>query len=119
MSNNHISTLVGSGIEQCTRLERISFANNNLSKEDDYASLQPLTYLFQLRELFLTGNKRLGDDYESYVIFLLRHIDASPNISGILYLNGKFIKTENRVQSVMNCDSYKLEHSERFLFCLK
>ena len=102
------------GLEQCTHLERLSLKNNRLTNKDNYACINPLKFLFKLTELWMTGNKGLGDNYESYTVYLLRHIDVNINYPGLMYLNGKFISIEDRVNAVCTNDSPRYEHSERW-----
>lgn len=99
LSRNLISSIQGTGIEQCSLLQYLNLSENKIRHiKHEGNPLKPLSYLTLLKSLDLRRN--LLKDYHSSVIFLTLHLKGSNRTPGLQVLDGKQVTIEDKIRAI-------------------
>jgi hypothetical protein len=103
LSNNLITMLLGTGIEQCTHLVRANVSNNRITKKSNFKVFEFNPSLLYLN---LEGNRDALDatrelsDYRALVIFTTRNLKGTNRCTGLIELDNNLISMEERIAAV-------------------
>eukprot|EP00698_Gefionella_okellyi_P022880 TRINITY_DN7670_c0_g1_i1.p1 TRINITY_DN7670_c0_g1~~TRINITY_DN7670_c0_g1_i1.p1 ORF type:complete len:2182 (-),score=499.73 TRINITY_DN7670_c0_g1_i1:26-6466(-) len=97
LADNKLTTLIGCGLEQCSRLRTLNVRKNRLTRE---RAFPVLPWLSSLRVLFLLENPEIAQPYRITVIFETRNLRGSNRNIGLLDLDGQQVTDDERLEAL-------------------
>ena len=123
LSKNWITSIRGSGLEQCINLWALNLDGNRLSDESE---LEVFGSIPMLRALYLTNNPfhdgRLASPFRYKVIYACRNVRGTNIERGLQYLDGHESSLDEKVEAMVYVTSMlgnadKIKKTKSCFFC--